>query len=243
MATISPEEEIIIRKRLISQTAKANGSSTLHKLTKSKGLPFQARSARELDDELLRTAYSSDTCVDNGSYAPIQALALCLRVQAEIEELKVTLEKAREERAHKEEYEVLRRLCMEHPARSETRTAIATLEKDIAALENETAQANGVLEVRFTCCGVDVQTLGYAPLVPMRSNHKQMSHGRLQSLDVAKLNGVILICLLNVVAVGFVRPVPVVLYASSGKSSLLYCCTPRTSCRRSSRTTPLLSML
>eukprot|EP00240_Pyramimonas_obovata_P014235 CAMPEP_0118932564 /NCGR_PEP_ID=MMETSP1169-20130426/10496_1 /TAXON_ID=36882 /ORGANISM="Pyramimonas obovata, Strain CCMP722" /LENGTH=201 /DNA_ID=CAMNT_0006875241 /DNA_START=200 /DNA_END=805 /DNA_ORIENTATION=+ len=168
MATISAEEEDIIRKRLISQTAKANGFSTLNKLTKR----FLSLCASAENGDVTKTediyqtlmkelaAYELQVTRLNTIRAAnhreqdkykIQAVELekaLLQVQGEIEELKVTLEKAREERAHKEEYEVLRRLCMEHPARSETRTAIATLEKDIAALENESAQANGVLELR-----------------------------------------------------------------------------------------------
>mmetsp|Transcript_44407 Transcript_44407/g.74056 ORF Transcript_44407/g.74056 Transcript_44407/m.74056 type:complete len:202 (-) Transcript_44407:210-815(-) len=168
MAALSADEEAIIRKRLITQTAKANGASGLHKLTKRfLALCSSAEKGDSLNTEALYQTLMKELAIyelqvtrldamrsanycEQGKYKSqgVELEKSLVQVQAEIEELKVTLEQAREERAHKEEYEVLRRLCMEHPARSATRAASATLEQEIEGLEKESAHMNGVLELR-----------------------------------------------------------------------------------------------
>lgn len=56
---------------------------------------------------------------------------------ADIERLKAALDAARVERRHKEEYEALRRLCVQHPSRSETLAAITMVQADLGALQAE----------------------------------------------------------------------------------------------------------
>lgn len=88
----------------------------------------------------------------------------------DIQVLKVELEGARLERRRQEEYEVrmldgegpehrwshvplsvvqeLRKQCMQHPSRSQTRAAIASVTEDIVALETEGQATAETVEVR-----------------------------------------------------------------------------------------------
>ena len=50
-----------------------------------------------------------------------------VKARGDIEELKTNLDSARLDRQHKEEYEALRRLCMQYPSRATTEAANAQL--------------------------------------------------------------------------------------------------------------------
>mmetsp|Transcript_5439 Transcript_5439/g.7347 ORF Transcript_5439/g.7347 Transcript_5439/m.7347 type:complete len:203 (+) Transcript_5439:120-728(+) len=168
MATTAEEEEFI-RKRLLTHTSKANNvTSPLTKLTKRYLAFCSAAESGEL--KATEDLYQALLKEINVYELQVSRLAAChganlreqqchtserdqlestiTQVQEEIEQLQDSLDTAREERNNKEEYEVLRRLCMQHPARAETREAIAAVQKDLEKLETESRKANSMLEER-----------------------------------------------------------------------------------------------
>jgi THO complex subunit 7 len=66
----------------------------------------------------------------------------------EIAALKADLDGARLDRQHKEEYEALRRLCVQFPSRSNTTARLASLEAEIAELETESEATASKLDLR-----------------------------------------------------------------------------------------------
>ena len=71
-----------------------------------------------------------------------------VKARGDIEELKTNLDSARLERQHKEEYEALRRLCMQYPSRAKTEAANTQLTKEIGTLEAEGEATASKLELR-----------------------------------------------------------------------------------------------
>ena len=70
------------------------------------------------------------------------------RAEADIRALRDALDAARLDRRHKEEYETLRRLCVQLPSRSDTEAACAHLEREIAHLEAQSDAASRALNLR-----------------------------------------------------------------------------------------------
>lgn len=166
------DEEAIIKKRLITRTQIPilNGQSPMYKLTKRFMALAQAANSSEGGAEACEEAYQhlmKELALFEQSFTRLEAVRNANQreqanydtqathldhniqdVKEDMVALKFALETARVERNHKGEYEVLRRLCMEHPGRAHTHTAIATLENEITELEHESTQLTAVLELR-----------------------------------------------------------------------------------------------
>ncbi|KAK3281885.1 hypothetical protein CYMTET_10346 [Cymbomonas tetramitiformis] len=164
---VTKEEDEIIRKRLLTQTATARGVGALNKLAKGYIAYCKSEESSKEEAEALYQTLLKELAVyelqiarvfsiksanhrQQASYATLSGSLdnSIAEVQVEIKELKASLEAAREERNHKEQYEELRHKCMEHPARSETLAAIKTLEQELQELEEATTSANKTLELR-----------------------------------------------------------------------------------------------
>lgn len=66
----------------------------------------------------------------------------------DIERLKRELEREREVRAHKEEYEALSKVIQQYPSRADTEARITSLTAELAALEQEQRETTRALDVR-----------------------------------------------------------------------------------------------
>lgn len=170
--TVSPEEERLIKKRLITQTttARPGADPPVKKLAKryisfcnsvAQGNADVAEVGKNREEFLRELAHyefqlgrMKSVVVANKrelvSYAEAktQVEASISATRDEIEALKVELDAARLERQHKEEYEALRRLCMEFPSRAETAGHNAQLEREIEDLEKESEATASTLELR-----------------------------------------------------------------------------------------------
>mmetsp|Transcript_35415 Transcript_35415/g.67781 ORF Transcript_35415/g.67781 Transcript_35415/m.67781 type:complete len:210 (+) Transcript_35415:72-701(+) len=171
VATGEPTEDSIIRTRLITRTQVANvnnAQTPLYKLTRRYVAFCQA--AMGEDKVLLGEAYQAflkELAIFELQFQRLEAVkAANYREQAqyaadsgkldenietmqkEMLQLKAQLEQARVERNHKGEYEIMRKLCMDHPQRSQTRKEIGTLEKELRELELQSDNAASILELR-----------------------------------------------------------------------------------------------
>ena len=96
------------------------------------------------------TAVASANARETESYAEarIDVEDAVVNARGDIEELKTNLDSARLERQHKEEYEALRRLCMQYPSRATTEAANAQLASEIGTLEADGEATARKLELR-----------------------------------------------------------------------------------------------
>ncbi|KAG9457952.1 hypothetical protein H6P81_002460 [Aristolochia fimbriata] len=165
-----PEDDIIIKHRLLTRTTTTRGEPPLKKLQK-KFTAFVLEVDKDADNfsdcERLYKAFlqematfelpllKSKAVVDANlrekeSFNELQQQiqSQILQSQADIEDLKRQLEDSKIERLHKEECEAIRRLIALQPPRSETQKIISDLEAEIASLEAENVATSRTLELR-----------------------------------------------------------------------------------------------
>jgi THO complex subunit 7 len=150
--SVSKEEDALIKKRLLTQTTTARqGADPPVKRLVKKYLAFcgslsgEGASAEEVEKhkesflkelalyefQLGRTAaVTAANEREMASYAEARGEVddAVARAEADIRALRDALDAARLDRRHKEEYETLRRLCVQLPSRSDTEAACAHLE-------------------------------------------------------------------------------------------------------------------
>lgn len=172
-AAAAAKEELTLKKRLLTGTSstRANVDPPLKKLTK-RYMAFAAQAAKgagadpaELDK--LREAVLRELALyefgvgrtagalsaaererEDYKAAHAELDAQIARAHGEIEQLKVELKGAQTERHQQEEYEALRRLCMQHPSRAATASEVAALEAELRELEREDEQTAQALALR-----------------------------------------------------------------------------------------------
>ncbi len=172
--SVNTDEEALIKKRLLTQTttARPGADPPVKKLTKKyvayvnalaqddgDGDGTEAERAREawLKEIALYEfnmgryrAVASANAREMEQYASASA-AVDGEVRGtkdEIAALKADLDGARLDRQHQEEYEALRRLCVQFPSRSNTTARLASLEAEIAELETESEATASKLDLR-----------------------------------------------------------------------------------------------
>ena len=170
--SVSKEEDALIKKRLLTQTttARQGADPPLKRLVK-KYLAFcgslsgEGASAEEVEKhkesflkelalyefQLGRTAaVTAANEREMASYAEARGEVddAVARAEADIRALRDALDAARLDRRHKEEYETLRRLCVQLPSRRDTEAACAHLEREIADLEAQSDAASRALDLR-----------------------------------------------------------------------------------------------
>lgn len=165
-----PEDDTIIKHRLLTRTTTTRGEPPLKKLQK-KFTSFTLEIEKDADNfsdcERLSKAFlqemttfeipllKSKAVIDanlrekeNFNELKDDINRMILQAQADIEDLKKQLEESKIERQHKEECEAIRRLIAMQPPRSETEKIISELENEIAALEAENTAGSRTLELR-----------------------------------------------------------------------------------------------
>ncbi|PRW20530.1 THO complex subunit 7B-like [Chlorella sorokiniana] len=170
MASIIENEEAIIRKRYLTQTVAtaANTMPPFKQLVK-KYMRFcqvlqsgGAEEAERLHGELLALLYSIQFHMqklqamsgaferEQQLYAEKQAQLQASIQQAEqdIEDRKRELEGARTELAHKQEYEAVKKLVMQVPSRAATLAEQEGTNKEIADLQQQSAELDALFEQR-----------------------------------------------------------------------------------------------
>lgn len=170
--SVTKEEDSLIKTRLLTQTTTARqGADPPVKRLVKKYLAFcgaltnDASTAEDTEKHkegflkelalyefaLGRVAAVTDANArEMASYAEARgevddAVSLA---EKDIRALRDKLDAARRDRKHKEEYETLRRLCVQLPSRSDTESACADLEEQIAVLERESSDAFKKLNLR-----------------------------------------------------------------------------------------------
>mmetsp|Transcript_10070 Transcript_10070/g.11766 ORF Transcript_10070/g.11766 Transcript_10070/m.11766 type:complete len:207 (+) Transcript_10070:207-827(+) len=161
------EEEALIKKRLLTGT-KASVVSPLTKLTRKYMAFMQAAETGSVEEteklyqDLLKelafyelqmsrvAAIKGVTEREQAGYYKLKdnLNSSITQAQGDLETLRGDLEVAQVERKQREEYELLRRLCTEHPVRRTSHAAISNIEKEIKTLESENAIASNKLELR-----------------------------------------------------------------------------------------------
>lgn len=164
------EDDVIIKRRLITRTTTTRGEPPLKKLQK-KFTSFVSEVDKDEDNyndcEKLARAFLQELTTfeipllkskaiveanvrekDNFNELKDEMNRQILQAQADIEDLKKQLEESKVERRHKEECEAIRKLIAQQPPRSETQKMITELEKEIAALEAENTASSRLLELR-----------------------------------------------------------------------------------------------
>jgi len=155
------EEENIIRQRLIAKEP----TLKLKKITQ-KFLNFASSQSsdectkiyHELLGMLLQFQFnvSKDQIVANTSEREIDYYDKLYqertrdieRVKTEIAQLKIELDKEKQIRKNKEEYESLAKIINDYPTRSETEKEISELKRGLEALEDESSSLNTKIELR-----------------------------------------------------------------------------------------------
>mmetsp|Transcript_29998 Transcript_29998/g.96214 ORF Transcript_29998/g.96214 Transcript_29998/m.96214 type:complete len:210 (+) Transcript_29998:205-834(+) len=162
------QDDLIIKKRLYTHTIALRGEPPLKKVArKYLGITKDLKESAPEDVEAAYLAFvkevaqyefvmrkaevtkeSNQRDQAKCSETMVEVSTTCDKVTNDIARLREELEAARLERQHKEEYEALRKLCMEFPSRAASREAIAKLRAGMAALEAEGLKAEATLELR-----------------------------------------------------------------------------------------------
>ena len=174
--SVSKEEDALIKKRLLTQTTTARqGADPPVKRLVKKYLAFCGALGGDGDDgasgeeerEKHRESFLKELALYEFTMGRVAAVTSAntremasysaargevdeavSRAEADIRALRDDLDAARQDRRHKEEYETLRRLCVQLPSRSDTQAACADLETQIAALTKESDEASSKLDLR-----------------------------------------------------------------------------------------------
>lgn len=165
-----PEDEVIIKHRLLTRTTTTRGEPPLKKLHK-KFLSFALEVEKDTDNytdcDRLYKAFLQEMATFELPLLKSKAVVdanlrekagfdemqeginrQIFQAKVDIEDLKKQLEASKIERKHKEECEAIRKLIALQPPRSETQKSITELEREITALESENTLCAKTLDLR-----------------------------------------------------------------------------------------------
>ncbi|KAK9813178.1 hypothetical protein WJX72_010160 [[Myrmecia] bisecta] len=167
--TLSPaDEEAVIRNRLLAQITVSKGEPPMRKLCslyvlfsraieqgdKGKASEYHRALLQEIAGFEFQARKTAAVCEANRreqqQYERKQAQleSAIEQAQRDIGAKKEELEEARKVRQQNEEFEALRRVCMEQPRRSATRAEIEKVEQEIASIQADIVRANQAKELR-----------------------------------------------------------------------------------------------